>query len=183
MANLIVVGFKKDTFGASEALNMLKDKHSSGIVDLHYAVTVYRDDDGKLQVEQSYQKTKAQGAQWGGLAGIVVGTLLAASFAAAGAVSTVGAVIAVALLAGIALGRTIGGADAQSWKDDISEDVVQRAGAMLQPKESALFVVARAINSDAVADAFRAFGGSVLQTTRDVELRSKVETTVMHAVP
>ena len=36
---------------------------------------------------------------------------------------------------------------------------------MLQPHDSALFVLARTINADAVAEAFKGFGGTVLRTT------------------
>ena len=55
MAELIVVGFKKDMYRASEALNMLQDLNSSWMVDLSDAVAVYRDYKGKLRVDQSYQ--------------------------------------------------------------------------------------------------------------------------------
>jgi uncharacterized membrane protein len=180
MAELIVVGFKKDMFRASEALNMLKDMNSSWIVDLHDAVAVHRDDRGKLRVEQSYQMTTGQGAGVGGLFGGLIGALLAAPFT--GGASAVGAVIAAGSLTGVALGGTLGAIDAQSWKDEygISEDFVQRVGTMLQPRDSALFVLARTINADAVADAFRGFGGTVLRTTLTAEQRSKVEDT-LHA--
>ena len=181
MAELIVVGFKKDMFRASEALNMLKDMNSSWMVDLHDAVAVYRDDGGKLRVEQSYQMTAGEGAGWGGLFGALIGGLLAAPFTAGA--SAVGAVIAAGSLTGVALGGTLGAVDAQSWKDayGISEDFVQRVGAMLQPKDSALFVLARTINADAVAEAFRGFGGTVLRTTLTPEQRAKVETTLQGA--
>ena len=76
----------------------------------------------------------------------------------------------------------IGAIDAESWKDayGISEDFVQRVGTMLQPRDSALFVLARTINADALADAFRGFGGTVLRTTLTPEQRARVEAT-LHA--
>jgi uncharacterized membrane protein len=180
MAELIVVGFKKDMFRASEALNMLKDMNSSWIVDLHDAVAVYRDYDGKLRVDQSYQATTGQGAGWGGLFGGLIGALLAAPFT--GGASAAGAVIAAGSLTGVALGSTLGAIDAQSWKDEygISEDFVQRVSALLQPHDSALFVLARTIDADAVADAFKGFGGTVLRTTLTAAQRAKVEAT-LHA--
>ena len=57
MAELIVVGFKKDMYRASEVLNTLQDMNNSWVVDLHDAVAVYRDYNGKLRVDQSYQMT------------------------------------------------------------------------------------------------------------------------------
>ncbi|MCK7503992.1 MAG: hypothetical protein MZV70_07760 [Desulfobacterales bacterium] len=41
MAELIVVGFKKDMYRASEALNMIQDMNSAWMVDLSDAVAVY----------------------------------------------------------------------------------------------------------------------------------------------
>jgi uncharacterized membrane protein len=181
MAELIVVGFKKDMFRASEALNMIKDLNSSWMVDLHDAVAVYRDDDGKLRVDQSYQMTTGEGAGWGGLFGGLLGALLAAPFTGGASVAA-GAAIAAGSLTGVALGGTIGAIDAQSSKDEygISEDFVQRVSTMLQPHDSALFVLARTTDPDAVADAFRGFGGTVLRTTLTTEQRAKVEAT-LHA--
>ena len=180
MAELIVVGFKQDMFRASEALNMLEDMNNSWIVDLQDAVAVYRDYDGKLRVDQSYQTTTGQGAGWGGLFGGLIGALLAAPFT--GGATAAGAVIAAGSLTGVALGGTLGAIDAGSWKDayGISEDFVDRVSTMLQPRDSALFVLARTINADAVANAFTGFGGTVVRTTLTAEQRAKVEAT-LHA--
>src|SRR6185295_10392453 len=67
MAELVVVGFKKDMYRASEVLNTLQDMNNSWVVDLNDAVAVYRDYKGKLRVDQSYQMTTGEGAAWGGL--------------------------------------------------------------------------------------------------------------------
>ena len=69
MAELIVVGFKKDMYRASEVLNTLQDMNDNWMVDLNDAVAVYRDYNGKLRVDQSYQMTTGEGAAWGGLLG------------------------------------------------------------------------------------------------------------------
>jgi uncharacterized membrane protein len=182
MAELIVVGFKQDMFRASEALNMIKDMNSNWMVDLHDAVAVYRDPEGKLRVDQSYQLTTGEGAGWGGLFGGLIGALLAAPFTG-GATAAAGAVLAAGSLSGVALGGTLGAIDALSWKDayGISDDFVQSVSTMLQPRDSALFVLARTIDADAVADAFRGFGGNVLRTTLSAEQRAKVEATLRAA--
>ncbi len=182
MAELIVVGFKKDMYRASEALNMIEDMNKSWIVDLQDAVAVYRDYDGKLRVDQSYQMTTREGAGLGGLFGGLMGALLAAPFTA-GASAAAGAAIAVGSLTGVALGGTLGAIDAQSWKEDygISEDFVKHVATMVQPGDSALFVLARAVNPDILADAFRGFGGEVVRTTLTGEQRARVEAT-LHGV-
>ena len=61
MAKLIVVGFKKDMYRASEVLNGLQSMNDDWVVDLHDAVAVYRDYIGKLRVDQSYQMTTREG--------------------------------------------------------------------------------------------------------------------------
>ena len=180
MTELIVVGFKKDMYRASEALNMLQDMNNTWMVDLSDAVAVYRDYAGKLRVDQSYQMTTGEGAGWGGLFGGLVGALLAAPFTGgASAVAAAGA-LAAGSLSGVALGATLGAIDAQDWKDTfgISEDFVQRVGTMLQPGDSAVFVLTRTINPNLVADAFKGYGGTVLRTTLSKEQQAKVEATL-----
>ena len=181
MAELIVVGFKKDMYRASEALNMLQDMNNSWVVDLNDAVAVYRDFNGKLRVDQSYQMTTGQGAGWGGLFGGLIGALLAAPFT--GGASAAGAVIAAGSLTGVALGGTLGAIDAESWKDayGISDDFVKRVSALVQPGDSAVYVLARTINPDLVADAFRGYGGTVLRSTLSGAQQARVEAT-LHGV-
>ena len=181
MAELIVVGFKKDMYRASEALNMLEQMNNGWIVDLRDAVAVYRDYKGKLRVDQSYQMTTGEGAGWGGLFGGLLGALIAAPFTA-GASAVAGAAIAAGSLSGVALGATFGAVDAESWKEDygISEDFVDRVSSMVQPGDSAVFVLARTINSNLLVDAFRGYGGEVIRTTLSDSQRKQVEAT-LHA--
>lgn len=109
MSELIVVGFKKDMYRASEALNQVKDLNKSWDLDLSDAVAVYRDYDGKLRVDQSYQMTTGQGAAWGGLFGGLIGALLAAPFTAGASVAgAAAAVIGAGSLGGVALGASLG---------------------------------------------------------------------------
>jgi uncharacterized membrane protein len=184
MSELIVVGFKKDMYRASGALNQIKDLNKNWALDLTDAVAVYRDYDGKLRVDQSYQMTTGQGAAWGGLFGGLIGALLAAPFTAGASVAgaTAAAVIGAGSLTGVALGASLGAIDAETWKEDygISEDFVDRVGAMLQPLDSALFVLVRHADPDLVADAFRGYGGTVLRTTLSDKQRARVEAT-LHA--
>jgi uncharacterized membrane protein len=78
MAKLIVVGFKKDMYRALEVLNELQAMNDDWVVDLHDAVAVYRDTNGKLRVDQSYQMTTGEGAALGGFMGSLIGLTLAA---------------------------------------------------------------------------------------------------------
>jgi uncharacterized membrane protein len=182
MAELIVVGFKKDMYRASEVLNTLQDMNDSWVVDLNDAVAVYRDYNGKLRVDQSYQMTTGEGAAWGGLFGGLIGALLAAPFTAGVSAAAAGAALAAGSLSGVTLGATAGALDADSWKEDfgISEDFVQRVGTMVQPGDSAIFALLRSIDPELVAAQFKGYGGTILRTTLSSEQREKVEAT-LHA--
>ena len=177
MAELVVVGFKKDMYRASEVLNTLMDMNNGWVVDLHDAVAVYRDYNGKLRVDQSYQMTTGEGAAWGGLFGGLIGAMLAAPFTGG---ASVAAVLAAGSLSGVALGATAGAIDAETWKEDygISEDFVRNVGALVQPGDSAIFALLRTLNPDLVAAQFKGYGGTVLRTTLNNEQKAKVEATL-----
>jgi len=177
MAELIVVGFKRDMYRASEALNMIEQMNNGWIVDLRDAVAVYRDHKGKLRVDQSYQLTTGEGAAFGGLFGGLLGALIAAPFTGG---ASAAAALAAGSLSGVALGATFGAIDAESWKEDygISEDFVDRVSSMVQPGDSLVFVLARTVNSNLLADAFRGYGGNVIRTTLTDSQRKQVEATL-----
>jgi len=177
MAELIVVGFKKDMYRASEVLNTLQEMHENWVVDLNDAVAVYRDYEGKLRVDQSYQMTTGEGAAWGGLFGGMIGAMLAAPFTGG---ASAAAALAAGSLSGVALGATAGALDAESWKEDfgISDDFVQRVGTMVQPGDSAIFALLRSLDPDLVAAQFKGYGGTILRTTLSPEQRAKVEETL-----
>src|SRR5882757_5288384 len=104
MSELVVVGFRKDMYRASEVLNTLMEMNDSWVVDLSDAVAVYRDYKGKLRVDQSYQMTTGEGAAWGGLFGGMIGALLAAPFTAFASAAVAAAALATGSRSGVALG-------------------------------------------------------------------------------
>jgi uncharacterized membrane protein len=179
MAELIVVGFKKDMYRASETLN-IQNMNSWTAVDLSDAVAVYRDYKGKLRVDQSYQMTTGKGAPWGGLAGGLIGAILAAPFTTGVSAASAAGALAAGSISGVALGASFGAIDVDSrQKDDgISEEFVQRAGSMVQPGDSAIFALVRTLDPNLVADAFRGYGGTVLRTTLNTTQRARVEATL-----
>jgi uncharacterized membrane protein len=177
MPELIVVGFKKDMFRASEVLNDLLRLSDDWVVDLHDAVAVYRDYNGKLRVDQSYQMTTGEGAGWGALWGLMIGSLLAIPFTAGASAAAAGAAVATGAISGTALGAGIGAVDASSWKEEfgIPEEFVQRVGAAVQPGDSAIFAILRVGDPDVVAEKFRGYGGTILRTTLNRDQQAKVE--------
>jgi uncharacterized membrane protein len=177
MAELIVVGFKKDMYRASEVLNELMELNDDWIVDLHDAVAVYRDYNGKLRVDQSYQMTTGEGAGWGAFWGLMIGSLLAIPFTAGTSAVAAGAAVATGAISGTALGAGLGAADASTWKDEfgIPDDFVQQVSGLVQLGDSAIFAILRVSDPDAVDDRFRGYDGTILRTTLNRDQQSKVE--------
>jgi len=177
MAQLIVVGFKQDMYRASEVLNRLCALNDDWVLDLRDAVAVYRDYSGKLRVDQSYQMTTGEGAGWGAFWGALIGSLIALPFTAGAS----GAVLAGTLAAGAAgggiLGASGGALDASWWKDEfgIPDAFVKGTGAMVQPGDSAILAMLRTVDPVKVAEQFRGYGGTVLQTTLTKEQSAKVQ--------
>jgi uncharacterized membrane protein len=177
VAELIVVGFKKDMYRASEVLNELQELNDDWVVDLHDAVAVYRDYSGKLRVDQSYQMTTGEGAAWGGFWGLLIGATLAIPFTAGASAAAAAGAVAAGALGGTAIGAGAGAVDASSWKDEfgIPDDFVQRVGAMVQPGDSAIYAILRVGDPDVVANQFRGYGGTILRTTLSRDQQAKVE--------
>ena len=176
MAQLIVVGFKKDMYRASEVLNQLLAMDDDWVVDLHDAVAVYRDYKDKLRVDHSYQMTTGEGAGLGGLMGSLIGLTLAIPFTG-GATAPAAGALAAGALAGGALGAGAGALDASWWKDDfgIPDEFVKQVGGMVQPGDSAIFALLRTADPAFVADQFRGYGGTILSTTLSRSQQAKVE--------
>jgi len=177
MAQLIVVGFKKDMYRASEVLNQLQRMNEDWALDLHDAVAVYRDYNGKLRVDQSYQMTTGEGAGWGGLWGSLIGATLAIPFTGGASAAAAAGAIAAGAAGGAALGASAGAMNASWWKDEfgIPDDFVKQVGAMIQPGDSAVYTLLRTANPDEVANQFRGYGGTILSTTLSRDQQSKVE--------
>src|SRR5271165_781490 len=140
-------------------------------VDLRDAVIVYRDYDGKLRVDQSYQMTTGQGAGLGAFWGALIGALIAMPFTAGASGAALAGTLAAGAVGGGVLGATGGAIDASWWKDEfgIPEEFAKGIGAMVQRGDSAILVLARTVDPVAVAEQFRHFGGTVLQTTLSKE--------------
>jgi len=176
MPELIVVGFKKDMYRASEVLNKLHEMNYDWVVDLHDAVAVYRDYRGKLRVDQSYQMTTGEGAAWGGLWGLLIGATLAIPFTAGVSAAAAAGAVAAGAIGGTAIGAGAGAIDASTWKDEfgIPDEFVQRVGALVQPGDSAVYAILRTASPEIIADEFRGYGGTILRTTLSKDQQEKV---------
>ncbi|MBV9215914.1 MAG: DUF1269 domain-containing protein [Acidobacteria bacterium] len=166
MSNLVVVGFKNNKYKASGALNKLRQMEYDWSASLDDAVSAYRDYNGKLRIDQSYELTTGEGAGWGVFWGSLIGGLLAAPFTAGASAAVAASAIGASALGGAAVGGVTGAVGAAAYKEDfgIPEDFVKDVGDMIQPGDSAIFAL---LNADPVdfVDQFEGFGGKVLMTT------------------
>ena len=180
MSTLIVAGFKKDMFRASEVLNELVEMNYDWTIDLNDAVAAYRDYNGKLRIDASYQLTTGEGAALGGMFGSLIGLTLGAMAAPVTAGASAAAAVVAAGAAGGALGAATGALDAKWWKDDfgVPEDFVKDVGTLVQPGDSAIFALLRSADPNVVAAEFSNYGGVVLATTLSGEQARMVEETL-----
>ncbi len=176
MAELVVVGFD-GKHRAAEVLNQLQAMDLSYDIDLKDAVAVYRTDDGKLRTDLSVQPTTKEGAAWGAMVGGLIGAALLAPFTAGASAAAAATAVGAGFFTGGVTGAAIGADDADVWKKTygISDEFVAQVGGMVQPGQSAVFVLARTSDPVAVAERFRGYGGTVLRTTLPREAARKFE--------
>jgi uncharacterized membrane protein len=178
MPDLTVVGFQ-GTHRAAEVLNQVLDLNADWAADLHLedAVAVYRTREGKLRVDESMQPTSKEGAGWGGAVGVLIGSLLALPFTGGASVAVAAAAVgASAVTLGVG-GAMIGSDDAadDKAKYGISEDFVKQAGGMVQPGQSALFILGDSDKPTKIAEHFRGYDGTILSTTLRPEQAKRVQ--------
>jgi uncharacterized membrane protein len=174
--DLIVVTYDNE-YSAQETMNVLRSLNDNWIVDLHDAIAVERDVNGKLNVLDSYQMTSKEGAGWGVLWGTLIGSLIFAPLTAGmSAAAAAGAVVAGAA-GGATLGGLTGAATASFDKDDfgLSEDFVDQVSEQIKPGNSAIFALAETDHPDQAANFFRGTGGTVLRTTLSPEQQARVQ--------
>jgi uncharacterized membrane protein len=168
MRDLTVIGFQ-GTHRAAEVLDQLLDLNASWTTDLSLqdAVAVYRTKNGRLRVDGSVQATTQEGALGGGAIGALIGALLAAPFTAGVSAAAAAAAVGTGVVTFGATGALIGGEDAADLKArfGISDDFVKEVGGMVQPGQSALFVLGDTKNPEDLASRFRGYGGTILRTT------------------
>ncbi|HEV8516149.1 MAG TPA: DUF1269 domain-containing protein [Candidatus Limnocylindrales bacterium] len=157
MNQLIVVAF--DHFDdARNAMKSLRALEHDGRIRFEDTALVERDPDGTAHV-----KNELSGAtETGAVIGAAIGGLLTFVFP----------------LAGIALGAALGAAIGASLDTGVSPEFVDEVKKTLRPGRSALFLVVKEAQADALLAALRQFRGDVIQTT----LPSETEEALREAI-
>jgi uncharacterized membrane protein len=148
MNQLIVIAF--DHFGdARSSMGGLRALEREGRIHFEDTAIVERDPDGTTHVKNEVSGTTETAAA----IGAVIGGLLTFVFPPAG----------------IAIGAALGAAVGSAMGTGVSPDFVDQVKTTLRPGRSALFLVVKDSDADAVMAALREYKGDVIQTTLDTE--------------
>ena len=148
MNQLIVVGFDH-LEDARAGMKRMRALEAEGHVRFEDTAIVEREPDGTAHVRNEVSGTTETGA----LIGAAVGGLVTFIFP----------------LAGIAIGAALGAAVGASMDKGVSGDFIDEVKDTLTPGRSALFLVLKEADADAVIAALRDFRGDVIQTSLDSE--------------
>lgn len=170
MPELIVVGFD-ESYRAAEVLKQLQALDAVLAIALQDAVAVYRTAEGKLEVEKSVRPTTKQGATRGAVLGALLGAVLVAPATAGASVAAVASVVGAGAATFGLTGAIVGAGTAGEWKEaaGITDDFIRQVAGMVQPGQSAVFVLADVTDPKVVEDHFRGYGGKVLRATLRTE--------------
>ena len=155
-AELMAIGFD-GKHRAAEVLHQLESLEATWAADPKDAVAAYRSSDGRLHVDKSVQPTTREGAAWGAIIGGLIGALVIAPITAGATVpASIAAISAGAGMLGVT-GAVFGADNAAQWKETtgISDAFVKQVGGLVQPGQSAVFVLARASDPAKVEERFR----------------------------
>ncbi len=176
MEDLIVVTYKNE-HSAKENMETLRNLSYDWIVDIHDAVAVARDGDGKLHIQDSYKPTTLAGAGWGVLLGTVLGGLALAPFTGGLSAATAAGAVAAGAVSGAALGGATGAAVADMDKADygLSEDFVDEVSETIKRGQSAIFALVESHDPEKVASYFRGTGGKIIRTNLTPHEQERVQ--------
>ena len=153
MSELIVITFD-DEQQAGRALQSLRGLEQQGLLKLNDTAVVVKDRSGSVRTQNEVSSATETGA----VVGAVVGGLLAFMFP----------------LLGAALGAAGGAAVGASLDEGVDPSFVREVQESLRPGSSALFVVAREANLDALVPALEPYRGTLRQTTLSTDVEESL---------
>ncbi len=154
MADLVVIEYD-DVHKAEEVRLKLLKMQREYLVDLEDAVVAYKDDNGKVKLNQ-IQNLTASGAVSGGFLGTLIGILFLNP------------------LLGLAAGATAGAVSGALTDVGINDKFMKSVADGFQNGSSALFVLVRKVTPDKVLAELEGMGGKVLQTSLSHEKEEKL---------
>src|SRR5262245_18031472 len=153
MSQLIVITFD-DERQAGQALQSMRGLERQGLLRLNDTAVVVKDQNGSVRTQNELSSATETGA----VVGAVVGGLVAFMFP----------------LLGMALGAAGGAAVGAALDQGVDGSFVREVQEDLQPGSSALFLVARDANLDALIPALTPYRGKLHQTTVSTDLEESL---------
>jgi uncharacterized membrane protein len=144
MAHLVVLGVD-DREKAEQVFDLAGELAKQELLQLEDAAYAWRDDNGKVRIQQAVSLTAAgaaSGALWGSLIGLIF----------------------LAPVAGLAIGAASGALGGKLADVGINDDTIKRIGAQLQGGRAAVFLLARSATVDRVVEAIKPYNPTVIQT-------------------
>ena len=151
MTHLVVLGVDNRD-DAERLFDLAGDLAKQELLQLQDAAYAYRDDKGKVRIQQAVRLTGA-GAASGALWGTLIGMLFLMP------------------VAGLAIGAGTGALAGKLADVGINDDTIKQIGGQLEQGRAAVFLLARSATVDKVIDAIKPFNPTVIQTnlTKDRE--------------
>ena len=151
MTHLVVLGLDNRD-DAERVFDLAGDLAKQQLLQLEDAAYAYKDDKGKVRIQQSVNLTGA-GAAGGALWGTLIGLIFLNP------------------LAGLAVGAATGAVAGKLTDVGINDDMIKQIGQQLQQGKAAVFVLARSATVDRVIEAIKPLNPTVIQTnlTKDRE--------------
>ena len=162
MANLIAIAYP-DAATAEQVRAELGRASKEYLLELHDAVVVEHDAEGKIKLHQASSAAgvgAAGGAMWGGLIGLL---FLAPFF-------------------GMAVGAASGALAGKVSDTGINDDFLKQLGAKLPPGGAALIALGRSDTPDRVLERLQPFGGEVIQTSLSEEDEARLRSALTEPV-
>jgi uncharacterized membrane protein len=151
MNQLIVVRFDTDEEAAA-ALKRIREIERAGQIELEDTALIRRDADGKVHVRNEVSGTTEKATAVGALIG--------------------GALWFLFPVVGIAIGAAAGALIGRAFDTGVDPSFVNDVKKSIRPNSSALFLVVRSANYDALVGALEPSKGDLIQTTLDPEVES-----------
>jgi uncharacterized membrane protein len=148
MSNLVAIVFE-GTKTAADVRAAIRQLQHQGLLTVEDAAVVVKDADGTVHVDNETDRA----VRWSALGGALLGPLILFTFP----------------VAGIALGAAGGALVGKSLDRDIDKSFTTEVRNALEPDHSALIVLAKDVNRDAVVAALEPYQGTVYTTTLSEE--------------
>lgn len=160
-SNIVVIAFETE-HEAEEVREKVKELGKRGLVTLDDSAILVKDAQGEMHVKNQVDRGVMVGAGWGSLIGLLIGGIFLP-------------------LGGLALGAAAGAAIGKMVSNGVDKKFVKDVAEQMQPGTSALFLIGRSADRNAMLTALKPYKGTVLHTSLDTELEESLRRALKYA--